>query len=253
MQLSGQRVVTLLAVLAMSGAAEVRCSSPRPLCTHRRCTDSRAAAPRHAPRGRHRTAPGGGPAGCHGVAGAVLHRTGARYRGSALFRLRRGGARTLGGEACAGARCPRAAGHAAAKPPRVCRGARNTRSFTAGATRRPPGLAHARDGAAGPRTLCRSKSGLCAVRPARRCRPRCIHRLCQQGIDALSGHLASAYQALSWPPTDGMLNPERAWRGNGTRRDGGPPRTREDAEQDFKNAVALSPHAIFMSARPMRT
>ncbi len=72
--------------------------------------------------------------------------------------------------------------------------------------------------------------------------------ICQQGIDALSGHLASAYQALSAVPTDGMLNPERAWRetelGEMAVRLG----RESDAELDFRNALALGPHDFYVRA-----
>ena len=72
--------------------------------------------------------------------------------------------------------------------------------------------------------------------------------ICQQGIEALAGHLASAYQILSDAPTDGMLNPERAWRlselGDMAVRLG----RETDAEQDFQNALTLSSHDFYVRA-----
>jgi tetratricopeptide (TPR) repeat protein len=72
--------------------------------------------------------------------------------------------------------------------------------------------------------------------------------ICQQGIEALAGHLANAFQTLSGAPTDGMLNPERAWRlselGEMAVRLG----RDTDAEQDFQNALALSSHDFYVRA-----
>ena len=72
--------------------------------------------------------------------------------------------------------------------------------------------------------------------------------ICAQGIDALAGHLASAYQTLTQVPTDGMMNAERAWRlselGEMAVRLG----READAEQDFREALALNPHDFYVRA-----
>jgi tetratricopeptide (TPR) repeat protein len=75
-----------------------------------------------------------------------------------------------------------------------------------------------------------------------------ISAICEQGIDALAGHLASAYQTLTKVPTDGMMNPERAWRlselGEMAVRLG----READAEQHFREALALNPRDFYVRA-----
>jgi len=72
--------------------------------------------------------------------------------------------------------------------------------------------------------------------------------ICEQGIEALAGHLTGAYQTLAAVPTNGMLNPERAWRlselGEMAVRLG---RERE-AEQSFRRALELSPRDFYVRA-----
>ncbi len=75
-----------------------------------------------------------------------------------------------------------------------------------------------------------------------------ISAICEQGIDALAGHLASAYQTLTKVPTDGMMNPERAWRlselGEMAVRLG----REAEAEQNFRAALALNPRDFYVRA-----
>ena len=75
-----------------------------------------------------------------------------------------------------------------------------------------------------------------------------LSAICEQGIDALAGHLASAYQTLTKVPTDGMMNPERAWRlselGEMAVRLG----READAERNFQEALALNPRDFYVRA-----
>jgi Flp pilus assembly protein TadD len=75
-----------------------------------------------------------------------------------------------------------------------------------------------------------------------------ISVICEQGIDALAGHLASAYQTLTRVATDGMMNPERAWRlselGEMAVRLG----SDAQAEQDFRQALDLNPRDFYVRA-----
>jgi tetratricopeptide (TPR) repeat protein len=75
-----------------------------------------------------------------------------------------------------------------------------------------------------------------------------ISLICEQGIEGLAGHLASAYQALARGATEGMMNPERAWRlselGEMAVRLG----SDAEAEQDFRQALELNPHDFYVRA-----
>lgn len=75
-----------------------------------------------------------------------------------------------------------------------------------------------------------------------------LSAICEQGIEALAGHLPGAYRALSQVPMDGMLNAERAWRlselGEMAVRLG----REAEAEQAFHDALALSPHDFYVRA-----
>jgi tetratricopeptide (TPR) repeat protein len=75
-----------------------------------------------------------------------------------------------------------------------------------------------------------------------------ISLICEQGVEGLAGHLTSAYQALGRVSTDGMMNPERAWRlselGEMAVRLG----REAEAEQDFQQALDLNPHDFYVRA-----
>jgi tetratricopeptide (TPR) repeat protein len=72
--------------------------------------------------------------------------------------------------------------------------------------------------------------------------------ICGQAIEALSGQLPGAYRTLAGVPMDGMLNAERVWRlselGEMAVRLG----REAQAEQDFRDALALSPHDFYIRA-----
>jgi tetratricopeptide (TPR) repeat protein len=75
-----------------------------------------------------------------------------------------------------------------------------------------------------------------------------LSTICEQGIEGLAGHLASAYATLAALPTDGMAAPERAWRlselGEMAVRLG----CEREAEQSFRQALALNPRDFYVRA-----
>ena len=75
-----------------------------------------------------------------------------------------------------------------------------------------------------------------------------VSLICEQSIQGLAGHLETAYATLAALSTQGMLDPERAWRdselGEMAVRLGRAP----DAEHWFLNALARSPHDFYVRA-----
>jgi tetratricopeptide (TPR) repeat protein len=75
-----------------------------------------------------------------------------------------------------------------------------------------------------------------------------VSLICEQSIQGLAGHLETAYATLAALSTQGMLDPERAWRdselGEMAVRLGREP----DAELWFRNALARSPRDFYVRA-----
>jgi len=75
-----------------------------------------------------------------------------------------------------------------------------------------------------------------------------LSMICQQSIEGLAGHLASAYGTLAAAPTEGLLNPERAWReselGEMAVRLG----RDAEAESCFKRAIVLNARDFYVRA-----
>jgi tetratricopeptide (TPR) repeat protein len=75
-----------------------------------------------------------------------------------------------------------------------------------------------------------------------------VSLICEQGIRGLTGHLESAYATLAALPTQGMLDPERAWRDSEL----GEMAVRlghdVDAERWFRQELAFSPNDFYVKA-----
>jgi tetratricopeptide (TPR) repeat protein len=75
-----------------------------------------------------------------------------------------------------------------------------------------------------------------------------VSLICEQSIQGLAGHLETAYAALAALSTQGMLDPEAAWRDSELGEMAVRLGRDADAEHWFANALARSPHDFYVRA-----
>ncbi|HEX9139839.1 MAG TPA: hypothetical protein VF848_08615 [Steroidobacteraceae bacterium] len=75
-----------------------------------------------------------------------------------------------------------------------------------------------------------------------------VSLICEQSIKGLAGHLETAYAALSGLSTQGMLDPERAWRDSELGEMAVRLGRDDDAERWFRQVLAYSPQDFYVRA-----